>query len=42
MADHWRSKFDEVRRYLESDAWLGPAIALVFAIAVIILALVIR
>ena len=39
MADHWRSKADEVRRDLTSDAWVGPAIALGFAMAVIALAL---
>lgn len=42
MADHWRSKGDEVRRGLMSDAWHGPAIALLFALAVIWIALIFR
>lgn len=42
MADHWRSKADEVRRELETDAWIGPAVALGFALAIIGLALWIK
>lgn len=39
MADHWRSKADEVRRDLTSDAWVGPAVALVFALILVGLAM---
>lgn len=44
MADHWRgpNKDGDPTRDLLTDVWIGPAVALLFALAVIGLAMWLR